>query len=230
MKSLAKNSLYNIIYQALMLVFPMITSMYVSRIILEDGVGKVAYAQNIVSYFTALAATGFPAYGIREIAKVSDNQKEKNKSFSEMFLLNAAATTLAAALYIVLIFFVPAMKNNLYLYLSTGLLIILNYANIDWLYQGLEEYEYIMKRSCIVKILSLTALFLFVRSREDYVNYALITSMGTACNNLFNIYHSRKLVKITFRNLELRRHVRPLLILTAAAFLGSIYNKIDVTM
>ena len=81
MKSLAKNSLYNIIYQALMLVFPMITSMYVSRIILEDGVGKVAYAQNIVSYFTALAATGFPAYGIREIAKVSDNQKEKNKSF-----------------------------------------------------------------------------------------------------------------------------------------------------
>ena len=124
MKSLAKNSLYNIIYQALMLVFPMITSMYVSRIILEDGVGKVAYAQNIVSYFTALAATGFPAYGIREIAKVSDNQKEKNKSFSEMFLLNAAATTLAAALYIVLIFFVPAMKNNLYLYLSTGLLII----------------------------------------------------------------------------------------------------------
>lgn len=84
MKSLAKNSIYNIIYQTISLVFPLITSVYISRILLEDGVGKVAYAQNVASYFLSFAALGFPAYGIREIAKVRDNQIEKNKAFTEM--------------------------------------------------------------------------------------------------------------------------------------------------
>ena len=62
MKSLAKNSFYNIIYQVLNLLFPLVTSVYVSRIIFEDGIGKVAYAQNITSYFVTLALLGFPAY------------------------------------------------------------------------------------------------------------------------------------------------------------------------
>ena len=34
-------------------------------------------------------------------------------------------------------------------------LIILNYLNIEWVYQGFEEYRYITIRSFIVKILSL---------------------------------------------------------------------------
>ena len=88
MKSLAKNSIYNIIYQTISLVFPLITSVYISRILLEDGVGKVAYAQNVASYFLSFAALGFPAYGIREIAKVRDNQIEKNKAFTEMLAIN----------------------------------------------------------------------------------------------------------------------------------------------
>ena len=65
MRSLAKNSLYNILYQTTGLIFPLISSIYVSRILMEDGIGKVAYAQNIASYFASAAALGFPAYGIR---------------------------------------------------------------------------------------------------------------------------------------------------------------------
>lgn len=59
MKSLAKNSIYNIIYQTISLVFPLITSVYISRILLEDGVGKVAYAQNVASYFCPLLRLAF---------------------------------------------------------------------------------------------------------------------------------------------------------------------------
>ena len=51
MKSLFKNSLYNIVYKLFMIAFPLVSSAYVSRILLPTGVGKVAYAQNIASYF-----------------------------------------------------------------------------------------------------------------------------------------------------------------------------------
>ena len=85
-KSLAKNSLFNVIYTVSNILFPLIASMYISRILLADGVGRVSYAQNVVSYFTTFAALGLPVYGIREIAKARDNQNSLNEVFTELFL------------------------------------------------------------------------------------------------------------------------------------------------
>lgn len=230
MKSLAKNSIYNIIYQTISLVFPLITSVYISRILLEDGVGKVAYAQNVASYFLSFAALGFPAYGIREIAKVRDNQIEKNKAFTEMLAISAVSTTLSTASYLLLIVSVASFRNELALYICSGLLIFFNLINIDWLYQGEEEYRYITGRNLVIKILSIIAMILFVRSKSDYCLYALISSLGSAGNNLFNILHAHKYVKLDLKNLHLKKHIKPLLILTLAGFFGNIYNKIDITM
>ena len=60
MKSLTKNTFFNTIYNITNMIFPLISSMYVARILFSDGVGKVSYAQNIVSYFVSFAALGIP--------------------------------------------------------------------------------------------------------------------------------------------------------------------------
>ena len=64
-KSLAKNSIYNIIYTGGNIIFPFLTSIYVSRVLLPAGVGTVAYALNIASYFVTLGALGRSSYGVR---------------------------------------------------------------------------------------------------------------------------------------------------------------------
>lgn len=232
MKSLAKNSLYNIIYQMLSLVFPLLSSMYVARIILEDGVGKVAYAQNVASYFTSIALLGFPAYGIREIAKVKEKKEACNQTFFELFFINAVSTTFASVLYIVLLITVDSFRSEFALYLSAGAAVWLNYANIDWFYQGKEEYGYITVCSLAIKAISLVALVILVKQKEDYITYALISSCGTACNYILNLFHARKYISINvdIKKIDIRKHIRPLLVLALIAFLGNIYNKVDVTM
>lgn len=77
-KSLAKNSIYNIIYTVANILIPFVISIYVSRILLPVGMGKVASAQNIASYFVTLAALGLSSYGVREFAKVRDNKAERD--------------------------------------------------------------------------------------------------------------------------------------------------------
>ena len=57
------------------------------------------------------------------------------------------------------------------LYICCGLAIFFNYLNIDWIYQGLEEYGYITGRSVVIKCISLALLVVFVKTREDYVAY-----------------------------------------------------------
>ena len=68
-KSLGINAIYNIIYKILSVIFPLISTAYVSRVLLADGVGKVAAVNNNISYFLIFATLGIPVYGLREIAK-----------------------------------------------------------------------------------------------------------------------------------------------------------------
>lgn len=80
-KSLTKNSIYNVIYTIANILFPFATSIYVSRILLPAGVGKVASAQNIVSYFVTLAALGCHPMEYESLQKLEKkNMKETNCS------------------------------------------------------------------------------------------------------------------------------------------------------
>lgn len=229
-KSLVQNSIYNIIYTVANILFPFATSIYVSRILLPVGVGKVASAQNIVSYFVTIAALGLPSYGVREFAKLRENKRERNKLFTELFLLNIVSTTLAIVGFLALLAFNSGFHGEWALYGACGLAIAFNYLNIDWMYMGLEEYGYITGRSLLIKTVSLLTLFLLVKTKQDYILYALISSLATGGNYVFNVIHARKIVKFDFFGIHVRRHLKPVFLIAGIIFLSSIYNKIDVTM
>ena len=50
-----KNSAFNLGYRGFNVLYPLITTAYISRIFLADGVGEIAFAVNIVTYFTLAA-------------------------------------------------------------------------------------------------------------------------------------------------------------------------------
>lgn len=229
-KSLAKNSIYNIIYTVANIIFPFVTSIYVSRILFPVGVGKVAAAQNIASYFVTIAALGLPSYGVREFAKIRENECKSNKLFTELLLLNIISTTLAVVGFFGLVFINAGYNGEWALYVACGLAVFFNYLNIDWMYKGLEEYGYITSRSLLIKALSLAALLLFVKTRQDYVAYALISSLATGGNYVLNVINAKKFVNINFSGIQIKKHIKPVLLIACIIFLSSIYNKIDVTM
>ena len=66
------------------LVFPLISFPYVSRILNPDGIGKVNFSRSIVAYFSMIAALGIKTYGIREGAKVRNNQQQLNLFAQEL--------------------------------------------------------------------------------------------------------------------------------------------------
>lgn len=230
MKSLKVNAILNALYQLFNLAFPLITSIYIARILLPEVTGRVGYAQNIASYFVSLAALGIPAHGMRTIAVVRNNQLELNKTFTELLVVNSVSTLVALLAYISMILVVPAFFRELPLYLSAGLLIAFNFLNIDWFYQGREDYAYIVFRNILVKVASLLAMLLMVRTKSDYVIYALISSAAAGGNYLLNVLRARKYISLQFKELNIRQHLGPVFTLAATIFLAAIYSKIDTTM
>lgn len=230
-KSLAKSSIYNVAYKLLNVLFPLITATYVARILMASGVGKVSYAQNIVLYFTTIAALGIPIYGIREIAKVKGNEPMTDKLFSELFLINLVSTIFCTLAYYIMILSIPFFQNNQTLYVVVGFAIITNIINVDWFYQGVEEYAYIAWRSFVVKLLSLLCIFLFVRTSDDIVAYAMIYCLGIGGNNLFNVLNLRKhKVRLQFSSLKIIRHMKPILVMLGSVAAVELYTMVDTTM
>ena len=121
MRSLAKNSLYNILYQTTGLIFPLISSIYVSRILMEDGIGKVAYAQNIASYLLRQPLWDFPLTASERSQELAREKNAKNKAFSEMFTINAISTTVFVLAYILLLATTQPFREEWGLYLCAGL-------------------------------------------------------------------------------------------------------------
>ena len=69
-------------------IFPLITFPYVSRILLPEGMGKVAMGTSVIAYFALLARLGIPMYGIRACAGVRDDKVQLSKTVHELFLIN----------------------------------------------------------------------------------------------------------------------------------------------
>ena len=230
-QSLIKNSLYNVAYKLLNVIFPLISATYIARVIFANGVGEVSYAQNIVSYFTTSAALGIPNYGIREIAKARKSTQQTSEIFFELLTMNAVSTTACIVAYFILIHFLPAFNSNIRMYYAVGLLLVFNYISVDWFYQGYEEYGYITKRSFIIKLVSLIAMFLFVRQENDAIAYALISSLATGGNNVFNIIHLKKYnLETDFRKINIKRHLKPIFIMFGSVIAVELYTMLDTTM
>lgn len=229
-KSLAKNSIYYLIYNVLNILFPFLIGIYVARILTPDSIGAVTFAQNIMQYFVIFAFLGIPTYGMREIAKARDDKNALNKLFTELFIINFISTLFFICLYVGMIFIVPTFRNNIWLYLVVGLLLVLNAINITWLFEGLEEFRFISLRNVIFKAVSFVFLIIFVKSDDDLLLYACINVIGTAGNYIINIIYYRRFAHFTFKNLNFKKHLRPIFALVVVNLAIEIYTLIDVTM
>lgn len=229
-KSLTENSIYFLAYNLLNVLFPLITGIYVARILLPDNIGKVAYAQNIAQYFVILSFLGIPTYGLREIAKIKDDNKKIDKLFTELVIINSISTVFFVVVYFSIVFYLQAYRSNLLLFGITGLMIVLNMLNISWLYEGLEEFKFISIRNIVFKIVSFIILICLVKDSGDYLQYALITVLGTAGNYLINVVNAKKIVRFRFGSIDLRRHLKPIGLLVIVNLAIEIYTLVDITM
>ena len=229
-KSLTKNSVFYLIYTVLNVAFPLLTGIYVARILSQNSIGAVESAKNIAQYFVILSFLGIPTYGLREVSKIRNNKEELNKLYSELMIINSISTLFFSLSYFLLVFIVSDYRENIILYSIVGVSVILNFLNNSWLFEGFEEFGYVSLRNLIFKAVSFAFLVLLVRNQNDYLWYAAITVIGTGGNYLLNIIHSRKFVKFTTKNLKFQRHLKSIFFLVAVNFAIEIYTLVDVTM
>ena len=136
--SIARNYIYNTLYQILILLTPLLTTPYISRVLGADGIGVYSYTQSIASYFVLLGAVGTTLYGQREIAYVCDNPDTRTKIFWEIVVFRFAAVLLCTLIY----FFTFGFDNQYSLiYRILTIEVFATAIDISWFFMGMENFR-----------------------------------------------------------------------------------------
>ncbi|MDD7518573.1 MAG: flippase [Dorea formicigenerans] len=229
-KSVAVNLMANGIKTLMSVLFPLITFPYASRILGATGIGKVNYANSIISYFSLVAALGINTYAVREGARIR-NCKEKFDKFAKEMLRINIFTTLVTYIAFCIFLCMPVLEGYKILLVIFSLGMWFTTFGMEWLFIIKEEYEYITKRAILFQFVSLILLFLLVRKKEDYVWYAALTVISSGGSAILNLWHSRKLVTWKKRyEYSYRRHIKPILVIFGTSIASNIYMTMDTTM
>ena len=227
-RSVVKNYIYNLAYQILILILPLVTTPYISRVLGAENIGIYSFALSISAFFILFGSLGIALYGKREIAYLQKDKKGYSKTFWEIFILRIITMSIS----LIIFYFTFALNGEYKIYYRILILeIIANCIDISWFFQGLEEFKKTVIRNMIVKLISVACIFIFVKSRQDLSIYFIIYVLSILIGNAsLWLYIPKFLKRIKIRELEIFKHIKPTIGLFIPQIAIEVYTLLDRTM
>lgn len=227
--SLKKNIIYNIVYQLVIVILPLITSPYLSRKLGAEMSGIYAYTYSIAYYFMMFGRLGITVYGNRTIAKVRDDKEKINRTFCSLIVFQFIASFIMLAIYAVYI--ASSMCSNKMIAIIQTTAIIANMLDITWFYFGIEDFGLALLRNFLVKVFSFFLIIIFVNSPKDLWIYTLIMGGSTLVGQLVVWPFLKGKIEFVRPTLqEVMIHFKPNLILFVPSIAISIFQVMDKIM
>lgn len=224
-----KNYLYNAGYQILLMIAPILTTPYVSRVLGPHNNGINTYTNGWVTFFYLLGQLGISIYGNREIAYKRENKYERSKVFWEIAILQliTSATSLLIYLFVVFLF-----STTFKLYFILQALWIIAYGiDISWYFMGLEDFKKTVTRNTIIKIISIFLIFLLVKDKNDLSKYIFLIGFSQLLGSIsLWPYLKNSIEWVSLKNINPFQHFLPTILLFIPTITTQIYVIVNRIM
>lgn len=190
-KSIKKNFLWNSSYQLLLILVPLITIPYVSRVLGATQIGIYSYTYSVAYYFVLFAKLGMDQYGVRLISKTAEDRKVRSEEFC-----SAWCAQILLSIPIIIIYLIYAFLYNNYREISLlwALWVISAAADVSWLFFGVEEFAMPTIRNFVTKISGIIFIFAFCKDEGDLWAYVLGISLAYFANSAINLPYIGKYI------------------------------------
>lgn len=228
MSSVKKNFLYNSAYQILNMIIPLVTTPYISRVLGPKGVGVYSYSYSIAYYFVIFVILGLNNYGNRTIAGTKDNKQEMSKNFWNIYVTQFI---LGMAAILVYILYSLIYSSNPKISIILGLYVLSSAFDVNWFFYGMEKFKLTVVRNSLIKLTSVAAIFVLVKSDKDVSIYCIIMSMSFLLSQLVMwpfLLKEVVFVKPTWA--EAKKHIKPNLLLFTTVIAVSLFKVMDKIM
>lgn len=225
-KSIATNSIYNFALKFFRLIVPILVTSYVLHTL---DAGLYGIYSDAETWVTIALIFGVYAYGIREAARIRDDKQKTRELFTSLFLINLVMNAVVLAVYggLVLGTVEKAARS---IYLILGLKVFANFFMVEWLNEAFENYKFITIKTIAVRLLYTILVFVCIHKPEDILVYCIIVVAMDLLNNLVSFAYVNRQVPITFRHLEIRRHILPICNMLIISNVNLLYTRLDRVM
>lgn len=224
-----KNYLYNVVYQVLVLLVPLITVPYISRVLGPDLVGINSYTNSWMIFFMLVGQMGIALYGNREVAYHRENPIERSKIFWGIELLQVITITCALIAYLgAVLLFSTTFKEY---FLLQSFWIIAAGVDVSWYFMGVENFQRIVFRNMLVKLASVALIFLVVKGNNDLGKYIALLGLSNLVGNLTLWPYLKDEIKwVPISTWHPFRHFYPALLLFVPTITTQVYLVVNRLM
>lgn len=228
-KNVKRNYIYNVAYQMLVIITPLLTAPYIARVLGADNIGIFSYVTAIAAFFIIFANLGTSTYGQREISYVQFDKHARSVVFFNTLIFRLCATLFFVALFGILI----AIYKPKYLVIYIIQIVeILNVScDTSWFFQGLEEFGMIVGRNAIFRIINLIMVFTMIKGPSHLALYTAMTAFITMAGHISLWFYLPKYIeKISFKELKPFADAKIILGLFIPTIAVQIYQYLDKVM
>ena len=227
-KKITTNFIYNLLYQILNIVAPLVTTPYIARVLGADGVGIYSYTSTMATTFSMFAALGSGIYGQRAIAMLQDDIHSRSTVFWELLLLRAGMTLMVTGAYLALCLVYRSYTTYLLLCLF---LVVTTMFDTSGLFTGMENFRVIVTNNTLIRIITIVSMFLLVKRPEDVGAYIFINAASSILGTAYLFFMLPKYVKpVPLKDLHILRHLPGVIQYFIPIIAVQIYSQIDKLM
>lgn len=224
-----KNYFYNAGYQILLMLVPLITVPYISRVLGPYESGINSYTNSFVTFFYLAGQLGITLYGNRQIAYFQNDKFKRSVEFWSIISLQLVTSAFALLFYLLIILELKPSFQKYYFFQS--LWIISTGLDVSWYFMGIEDFKKTVVRNMIVKIITIFCIFIFVRSKSDLGLYILLLGIAQIFGSLtLWPYLKKNVVRVPLDMIKPFKHFYPALLLFIPTITSQVYLVINRLM
>ena len=153
----------------------------------------------------------------------------RDRLYSSLFSIGIATNVIVLIAYTGVVWFsVESMSKMIYLVL--GLKVFANIFMVEWLNEAVENYRFITIKTVIVRLIYVIGIFAFIHKPDDVVKYSVIIVLTDILNNLISFIYVSKRIPISFKDLEIKKHIVPLISILIISNVNLLYTQFDKMM
>lgn len=228
MKRTFLNILYNAVYQIFLVLVPLITVPYLSRVLGPKTYGIYSSVNNTVQFLMVFCILSLSYIGMRTISRTRTHgtPQDLTEAFWGLWYFQGIAGIITIFLTVSICSIFKIQYWN-YILLMVPYLISAQ-VDISWFFQGLADFGRVVLKNTIVKLVSVVLILLLVKSPADLWKYLLIMSVSTMLGSFVFWLDIKRYVGRPVKHFyKFRTTIKTIAILMIPQIATQIYTSLD---
>lgn len=209
-KVLLENFLSLAFSQLMTFLLPFIILPYLIRILGPEKFGLLAFAQAFMQYFIIFTDYGFSLSATREISIHKGDIQRVSQIFGAVLTLKLFLCLFSLAVMVFVVMGIPKLRVDWLFYVLSFGSVLGNALFCGFFFLGMEKMKYLLRLN-LLGILSVAAVFLWVRSEDHLLRVPLIAAVSSWIIGILSVWMAHQKFKVKFLPLdfhEIRHQLR----------------------